>query len=232
MAPDIQRYKAVFFDLDGTLIDHFSVIHRSINYATSEMGLEPVPYEKVRRTVGGSILVTFARLIPGIQVERAVELFRSEFDRIWHEDIRVLKGARSIVRALRAAGVKTAVFTNKEGNRSRQIIRHLGMQADFDAVIGTLDTPHHKPERAFSEYALAQLGVSAQHACMIGDSPFDVQAAHVVGMPCYVVATGSHSLDALRNESDCDAAYPDLIALAQAVFGLDLTTATAPSAPQ
>jgi phosphoglycolate phosphatase len=213
-------YKGVLFDLDGTLIDHFRIIYRCYQYALGQLGLEPVSYEKVRASVGGSIVITFGKLIPQEFVGEAVEHFREEFDRIWHEDIEILPGAQWLLKELHDQGLKLCVFTNKEGNRARRILSHIGMDKHLDGVFGTLDTPWRKPQPEFTNHVLEQLGTDPRHACMIGDSPYDVEAAAVAAMPCYTVATGSHSISQLLEEGGSAGVYPDLYALGESVFGL------------
>jgi phosphoglycolate phosphatase len=220
-APDQSAYKAVLLDLDGTLIDHFQVIYRCYQYALQKLGLEPVTYEKVRASVGGSIVITFGKLIPEEHVQEAVGYFREEFDRIWDQEIDILPGTEWLLDHLRARGLKMAVFTNKEGDRARRILDHIGLSSHLDAVYGTLDTPWRKPQPEFTHHVLKELGADARHACMIGDSPYDVDAAAVAGMPCYTVATGSHSVDQLRRETRSAGVFPDLHQLGEAVFGLD-----------
>lgn len=218
--PAHRSFKAVLFDLDGTLIDHFRVIYRCYAYALKHLGLEPVSYEKVRASVGGSIVITFGKLIPQEQVEAAVALFREEFDRIWHEEIEVLPGATWILDALHNRGLKMAVFTNKEGSRARKVLDHIDLSSHLDSVFGTLDTPWRKPQPEFTHHVLKELGADAEHACMIGDSPYDVDAAAAAGMPCYLVATGSHTVAQLEAETTAAGVYATLHELGKAVFGL------------
>ena len=99
--------------------------------------------------------------------------------------------------------------------------RMSGSKRYLSFTLGTLDTPFRKPEAAFSEEALRRLGTSAEDTCLIGDSPYDVAAATVVGMRAYAVATGSHSVDELR-QTEAVGVFTDLTELAQAVFGIEL----------
>lgn len=216
-----KNYQAVLFDLDGTLIDHFRIIYRCYCYALAQMGLDPVSFEKVKASVGGSIPITFGKLVPKENIDRGVTLFREHFDQIWHEEVNVLPGAAGLLRQLHGEGKRLAVFTNKEGNRSRKILAHTGLDQWLDGVYGTLDTEWRKPQPAFTRYALEQLGATAENCCMIGDSPYDIEAASAVQMPCYVVATGSHTLAELKN-SQATGAYPDLVTLAKEVFGREI----------
>lgn len=219
-SPPLDQLRAVLFDLDGTLIDHFRVIYRCYRYALQKLGMEPVSYEKVRASVGGSIVVTFGKLIPDAHVEEAVRHFREEFDRIWHEEIDILPGAEWLLQNLHSRGWKLAVFTNKEGDRARRILHHIGMDHWLDGVYGTLDTPYRKPQPAFTRHVLKELGTDPGHAIMVGDSPYDVEAAAAANMPCYTVATGSHSVRQLLSETASAGVFPDLHQLGSRVFGL------------
>jgi phosphoglycolate phosphatase len=215
-------YNAVLFDLDGTLIDQFRVIYRCYTHALHKLGLEPVTYEQVRAAVGGSIMITFGKLIPQEYVEPAVEHFREKFDQIWHEDTEILPGAEWLLKSLHERGLHLCVFTNKEGGRSRNILRHLGMDVWLDGIYGTLDTPWRKPQPEFTRHVLDQLHSNAAHACMVGDSPYDVDAASAENIPCYTVATGSHSIEQLKTETNSAGVFKDLYELGQAVFNLPI----------
>jgi phosphoglycolate phosphatase len=220
-SPD-NPYKAVLFDLDGTLIDQFRVIYRCYQYALDKLGLEPVTYEKVRSSVGGSISITFGKLIPQEYVEEAVEHFREKFDQCWHEDTDILPGAEWLLKELHERGVRLCVFTNKEGDRSRRILSHLGMDHYLDGIYGTLDTPWRKPEPEFTQYVIEQMQADPDHACMVGDSPYDVDSASAGNIPCYTVATGSHSMEQLHEETEAAGVFKDLYQLGNTIFRLPL----------
>lgn len=218
MANSIQT---VLFDLDGTLIDHFTTIYRCYRYAQDTLGLEPATYESVRATVGGSVIITMTRLVGEEHAARAVMLFREHFDKIWREDLVALPGSKEILEALHAQGKKLAIFTNKHGPAAREISDELGYTPFLDLVIGTHDTPWRKPEPEFTQHVMQEMKADAARTLMVGDSPWDIAAATAGDLPCAVVATGSHSLEELRaNDPAPVAAYLDLYALGRETFGL------------
>ncbi|MFP6899844.1 MAG: HAD family hydrolase [Opitutales bacterium] len=220
----------VFFDLDGTLIDQFKPIYRSYLHALEQLDLEPVDYETVKRTVGGSVDVTMERLIGPELAPRAVEIFLPYFDNIMFEDLIALPGAREILEALQAQGKRLAVFTNKRGDAARATLEHLELTSFLDEVIGANDTPWRKPQPEFSRHALEKMQSRAEESCLVGDSPFDLQSASVVGMPCHLVATGTHSLEQLA-ETDAASVHENLFELGRARFDLDLDPPTAEDEP-
>jgi len=219
--------QTVFFDLDGTLIDQFKPIYRSYLHALEELNLEPVDYETVKQTVGGSVDVTMERLIGPELAPLAVEIFLPYFDKIMFEDLIALPGAKEILEALQAQGKRLAVFTNKRGDAARSTLDHLGLVPYLDEVFGANDTPWRKPQPEFSRHVLEKMGSTAEESCLVGDSPFDLRSASVVGMPCHLVATGTHDLEQLA-QTEATSVHADLFALARECFDLDID----PPAPE
>ncbi len=213
------RYQTVLFDLDGTLIDHFQVIYRCYQYAMDKLGLEAVDFDTVLHAVGGSIPITFGKLVPADCVEPGVAHFREHFDRIWHEEIHILPGAEWLLRHLKAQGIQMAVFTNKDGGFARKIIDHVGLSDYFELVIGARDTDWRKPQPEFTRHVLNELDSAADETCMVGDSPYDAQAAEVLDIDRYLVATGSHSLEHLKTVG-AQGAFTSLYGLGATVFNL------------
>lgn len=210
--------RAVLFDLDGTLIDHFETLYGCYEFAFSKLGL-PVPSpEHVRRSVGGSMEVTMRKLIPEQHVAPAAALWREHLARTYLDDVTLMPGGGELVRTLHARGLKLAVFTNKIGETSRGICAHLGLAPRLDLVLGANDTPWRKPQPEFTALALERLGASAAETVLIGDSPYDIEAAHAGGLAALCVTTGTHTAGELA-DAGADAIFPDLHALGAAVFG-------------
>ncbi|MGB0372310.1 MAG: HAD family hydrolase [Opitutales bacterium] len=210
----------VLFDLDGTLIDHFTTIHRAYAHAQRTLDLPVADYDTVRQKVGGSIQLTMKRLIgEDPRYDEAIRIFKEHFAEIMFEDVEILPGTLELCAALKEKGHQLAVFTNKFGPHAREICEHLGYTPYMDLVIGAEDTPYRKPYKEYSEIVLERLGIPAQQAIMVGDSPFDVEAARVVNMhAAYVVATGSHTVEQLKEETDADGIFADMPTLAKEVF--------------
>lgn len=212
----MSRFATVLFDLDGTLIDHFKAIHRSHSHAMSQLGLVPPTFEQVRAAVGGGLENAIAKLAGPDRVAAALPIYRAYWDATMLDDVVLLPGAREILTALRARGIKTAVFTNKLGSSSRIVCEHLGIAGLLDANIGAKDTPWVKPQPEFAAYALKQLGATAATTLLVGDSPYDVAAAKAAGFPCWAVTTGTHNAEELA-AAKAEAVYPDLPAVGRAL---------------
>jgi len=79
---------------------------------------------------------------------------------------------------------------------------------------------YRKPDPRFTMEALERMNCASDEAAMVGDSPYDYAAAVAGCLPCYLVATGSHSAEQLAEETHAAHIYKDLHELGNAVFSL------------
>lgn len=210
------RFDTILFDLDGTLVDHFAAIHRSHSHTMRQLGLPAPTMTQVRAAVGGGLELAIERLVGPARLAEALPIYAAYWDRTMLDDVTLLPGARELLTALHGRGATLAVFTNKVGPSSRLICEHLGIAPLLRGIFGAKDTPWLKPQPEFAAHVFAQLGTTPATALLVGDSPFDVQAAHNGGFPCWCVTTGTHTGDELQ-AAGADAVFPDLAALGTAL---------------
>lgn len=192
------RYRTVLFDLDGTLVDAFTTIHRSYVHTLPQFGYPAPTMADVRAAVGGGLDRAIARFVPRELVAQVRAVHLDYSNQILLEDVTLLPGARELLEALSQRGVTCGVFTNKHAASARRICEHLGVAPLLRGVYGAGDTPWLKPEPEFAHHVLAALDAEAGSTCLIGDSPFDVEAALRVGMGIAGITTGTHGAGELR----------------------------------
>ncbi|MBL9215292.1 MAG: HAD family hydrolase [Opitutaceae bacterium] len=210
------RFRTVLFDLDGTLLDHFAAIHRCHAYTLRRLGLPEPTLAEVRAAVGGGLERAIARLAGPERVAEALAIYLPYWEATLLDGAVLLPGARELLAALRAAGVRTAVFTNKHGASSRRIAEHLGLAPLLDGNFGAKDTAWLKPAPEFTAHVLRALGAAAATTALVGDSPFDLAAARQGGLAFHAVATGTHSAEELR-AAGAEHVHPDLAAAGRAL---------------
>ncbi len=210
------RFATLLLDLDGTLVDAFTTIHRSYTHVLPQLGLPAPTMEQVRRAVGGGLENAMRHFVPEAQVAEAVRLHIAHTDTILLDDVKLLPGGLELLRAQHAAGVRLAIFTNKRGDHARRVCTHLGVMPYLDAVFGAKDTTWLKPQPEFAAHVLAQLGAARETTLLIGDSPFDVKAAHNGGFACWGVTTGTHDAAQLR-AAGAEGVFADLFAVQAAL---------------
>jgi len=196
------RFLTVLFDLDGTLLDHFSAIHRAHSHVRRHYGLPEATREEVMRAIGGGLPAALKTMLGPEhehRLEEALPVYRDYWDRTMLDDVVLFPGALELLRALNDAGTKCAVLTNKHGPSARRVCSHLGLDPLLAGVFGATDTPWLKPEPQFAAHVLEKLGADAATTAMVGDSPWDVEAAKRAGFGgSFMVTTGTHSEAELR----------------------------------
>ena len=177
---------AVFFDMDGTLIDSRADLARSVNFTREELGLKPLPQEEVVGFVGSG-----ARHL----LEGAIPEIKGRFDEIWPrycenyrahmlDETVLYPGVRSTLAALADRGWLMGINTNKPNFATRGILEHFGLLRYFgSAVIAGGDCPEMKPSGLPLRTCAARLRghrLSA-HDWMVGDNWTDMDSGAAVG---------------------------------------------------
>jgi phosphoglycolate phosphatase len=202
--PQQLRYRAVLFDLDGTLVDSYAALADAVNYARRQHGLDDLATDAIREFVGHGLEKLLQRAFDCDVVPASVtEAFEARYDEICCTESQVLADVESTLRALDHIGVVMAVCTNKPTAFSRKILEFLNLAPFFCAIVGPDTAGARKPEAQHVLRTLEATHCSAAEALFVGDMPIDVEAAHNSGICAAVVATGSSTSSALR------AARPD-----------------------
>ncbi len=213
------RFQTVLFDLDGTLVDHLPAIHRCYAHTLPLLGLPAPTREQVRHAIGGGLEDAMRRFVSEAGLPRALALYREYWDRTMLDGVELMPGARDLLNTLHADGVTLAVLTNKHGPSSRRICKHLGIDRLFQGVFGAGDTPWLKPDPRLTAHVLATLRADPATACLVGDSPFDVETARRGGIGGFFLTTGVHSATELR-DAGAGHVFPGLAELGREGFAL------------
>lgn len=200
------RYRAVLFDLDGTLIDSAAIILASMRHATLTVLGREIPDEQLLAGVGTGLRYEMQAFDPE-RVEDLVRTYR-EHNEPLHAELQPCAGITEALDALRAQGRRLGIVTSKRRATVRLAFDTLpALEPYFDVVVGAEDTERHKPHPEPILRALDLLGAQAEETAYVGDSPFDVQAAKAAGVAAIAVTWGGfHSRERLEREG------PDAIA--------------------
>ena len=198
------RYRAVLFDLDGTLVDSYTALADAVNFARGEHGLDELTEQQIRNFVGDGLEKMLQRAFAPREVpETAVQSFEQRYDAICCSASRVLEDVHETLEQLNALGLAMAVCTNKPTPFSQKILEHLRLAPFFRAIVGPDLAGARKPDAQHVLHALDATRCAKADALFVGDMPVDVRAARNSGIDVAVVTTGSSSVDELR------AAKPD-----------------------
>jgi phosphoglycolate phosphatase len=193
--------EVLFFDFDGTLVDNFQAIYAAYVYVAQQLGHRVADFATLKRSVGGSIAVTFQKLFEKEDTQAETQLYQQYFPSVMHQGVQVIDGVVPFLDKCLAQKRRMAIFTNKHAGITRQLCQDLGLQQYFEHIIGSGDTPFRKPQAEFSWHALHTMQAQPASSILVGDSPFDAQAAQAVHMPAWLVATGTHTLAELHTQA-------------------------------
>ncbi|WP_158595366.1 HAD hydrolase-like protein [Galactobacter caseinivorans] len=185
---------AVFFDLDGTLVDPAGGITGGIAHALEANGLA-VPEESVLSSLVGPPLSMGLRSIAGVpegQVPAVIESYRGWYETHGMAQSTVYPGIPEVLDALAASGVRVAVTTAKPQALAVRLLSLHGLAARFEAIVGTSNNELEAHAASGSKEALVRsacqlLSVEASRSAVVGDRHFDILAA---------VATGARAIGA------------------------------------
>jgi phosphoglycolate phosphatase len=198
------RYRAVLFDLDGTLVDSYSALTEAVNHARRTHGLDDLSSARIREIVGDGVEKLLQRAFERTEIPRTVvQEFETRYDEVCCNESKVLADVEATLAKLEGLGVQMAVCTNKPTFFSKKILDFLELSHYFRAIVGPDVAGARKPEAKHLLVTLASVDATPEQTLFVGDMPIDVRAARNSGIDVAVVATGSSSREQL------DASKPD-----------------------
>lgn len=212
-----ERFDAIIFDLDGTLVDTAPDILAYLNEMLADLGRPGLDLDALRTMVGDGVRTLLIRGLEasgGVPGDLDIEgLFSQYLERYTQEPVRLSRpypGMVETLEALSSAGVRLGVCTNKPQAPTDRLLRMLELDRHFTVAIGGDALPTKKPDPAHLLAVLHRLDVDPARAALIGDSVTDLNTARAAGVPCILMSYGysaipAHRLGADRVIDDADA---------------------------
>lgn len=180
-----KRVRAVVLDVDGTLVDSNDAHTRAWVEALRSGGHE-VPYDKVRRLIGmGS-----DNLLPGaVGVEKDTpegkqlsEAWKAIFSKDYLPKIEAFPHTAELLQRMSDGGLRLAVASSAEKDMLDTLLERAGADGLIQELASSTDARNSKPDPDIIRAALDRLQEAPEHVLMIGDTPYDVEAAHRAGV--------------------------------------------------
>lgn len=194
------KYKLVIFDLDGTLLNTAPDIQKNLNTALQTHGLPVLSLQRTIEYVGHGAKNLVERAV-GDRCDKFEEVYAT-FSRLYAESDNGLttfyEGEAEMLNALKQAGVKLAILTNKPQAATQTVYAQKLSSFGFDFVMGKQDGFAVKPDPQSAQYIMKKFGVAESDCVFVGDGETDVQTAINAKMDGVAVLWGYRSQEQLR----------------------------------
>ena len=205
--------KAVLFDVDGTLVDSVDLHAEAWVDAFREFG-QDIPFATMRAQIGkggDQLMPVFLTPEALAATGKALEARRGEiFKADYLPRARAFPDAAALLRRVGQAGLRRAFASSAKDEELAALKRIIGLGEDrLEAETSSSDAEHSKPFPDIFEAALARLpGITPAEAIVIGDTPYDAEAAGKAGIRTIGMLCGGFPEAALR-AAGCIAIYRD-----------------------
>jgi phosphoglycolate phosphatase len=228
--------RCAIFDLDGTLVDTSVDLVAAANAALLERGL-PAQLDPVADAGtafrGGRAMLRLGLARAGhpwseAEIGAAYPPFLAHYEARIDATSHFYPEARETVEALRKAGWRTGICTNKPARLAELLMERLGAHGLFDSLVGADSLPVRKPDPAPLIEAVARAGGRLSHAALIGDTSTDRETARAAGVASIMITFGpdGRGVEELRPAGLLDR-FEELPALLDHLLGEALRPAVA-----
>ena len=188
------RRNTLVFDLDGTLVDSAPDIAAAVNALFAELSLPEVEVPSIRRMIGDGAPILLERALMHVGASHKAADLMARFSVHYGDNAvgltKVYPQVTETLTALRAAGCRLGICTNKPIGPTRTLLAAFGLDTLIEAVIGGDSLPQRKPEPEPLLTVIEALGGTPDRAVLIGDSAVDLACAIAAGVPAIIIPSG------------------------------------------
>ena len=183
------EYDALFFDLDGTLLNTGAGIMRCAAYALSFFDITVSDMNELRVFVGPPLSETFLRFgIPEEQEPEAVRRYRELYYTEGKYECEPYDGIENCLRTLREKGYRLFTATSKPEPLAKELLERFHLTPYFEIIAGATYDRSREKKKDVLKWLLAQSSFSSP--LMIGDTVFDIIGASETGLASFGVSWG------------------------------------------
>jgi HAD superfamily hydrolase (TIGR01509 family) len=207
--------KGVIFDVDGTLLDSNDAHAISWVEAFAEAGYD-VPFDVVRPLIGMGADKLLPKTI-GIsndsdEGKKLVARHSEIFEERHLPRLRPFKGARDLIQRIRSDDLKALVATSAREEQLTELLKAAHVDDLIEERATASDAKRSKPDPDIVQAAIEESGISPKHLVMIGDTPYDIEAAAKAGVRTIAFRCGGWTDDKLKGAAEIYDGPADLLA--------------------
>ena len=212
-------FNCILFDFDGTVFDTVEGITKSVRYALNKVGID-AELESLRCFAGPPLVDKFMEVFgfDRAKAEQATLDFRERYKPIGLNECCVFPGIKELLEKLHAAGKTVGIATSKPQELAEELLRREGMTALFPVICGSRPDGNNSAKWQGVERAMGLCGAAPEETILVGDTRYDVEGAHRVGIACVGVRYGYAAQGELE-KAGADYIVGDIPALEKFLLG-------------
>lgn len=196
-------FKAVIFDLDGTLVNSIEDIASSMNVVLKKNEFPTHDLETYERFIGHGIRNLVFKAVPETHKEdEFVDIYFKEMLQVYRDNCvqktALYSGVPEMLNALVSLNIPMAVFSNKAEELTKKVVQYVVSEWEFTDVVGLTTEVLKKPNPNKAIQIAENLGISTREILFVGDSEVDMQTAIGAGMQAVGVVWGFRSQEQLE----------------------------------
>lgn len=194
-------YKAILFDLDGTLTESGEGITKSVQYALEKLGKPEEDLDALKVFVGPPLMEQFMKYadLDEETARRAVEIYRERYSTIGIFENRPYPGVVHMLEELKKKGYVLAVASSKPEYFVKKILAHFELEEYFEEAVGSEMNGSRTNKTEVIEETLRRLHLEnhRDQVLMVGDKEHDILGARKAGVECLAVSYGYGTMEEL-----------------------------------
>jgi phosphoglycolate phosphatase len=197
------EYKAVLFDLDGTLIDTVDDIGDAANRVLSNRNFPTHSISAYRLFIGEGVRMLFTRALPEENrnqdlINACLEEFIEDYRCNYNVKTKLYDGVPELLDMLTQRGLKLAILSNKPHPITKDCVAFFLSEWNLDVVLGQHDSIPRKPDPQGALEVAQRLAIPPSNFIYLGDTAIDMKTAVSAGMFPVGVLWGFRSLEELK----------------------------------
>lgn len=181
------NFKAVMFDLDGTLLDTIEDIAEAVNTVLRALNSPTYEIADYKRMVGDGMRSLAERVLPPEMqdkeiIDQCVKLARSEFTKRWSNKTKPYDGIPEMLNELTKRKIRLAVLSNKPDDLTKLTVAKYLPEWHFEIVIGARDGINPKPDAVSAIEIAKSMKLAPEDFLYLGDTDTDMKTAVNAGM--------------------------------------------------
>jgi HAD superfamily hydrolase (TIGR01549 family) len=179
------------FDLDGTLVDAYSAIHKSLNATRKKFSYPPISFKIVKETVGRGDALFIKAFFKPEEVDAALKFYRKIHAKYLKKYCRILPYGVSMLKQLKKQGKIAAIASNRPKIYTDFIVKKLGIYKYFKKILCADEIDSLKPRPKILNLIVKYFKAKKSQTVYIGDMDIDLEAARRAKIDAVFMAGGS-----------------------------------------